>query len=66
MDTRKIAAELRLGHWAGIMRERKESGLSIRRWCRENGISEKTYYYYYNKVAGRARQPAVALFQFIA
>lgn len=50
MDTRKIAVELRLGHWAGAMQERKESGLSIRRWCGENGISEKTYYYWQRKL----------------
>jgi len=50
MDTRKIAGELRLGHWAGNMRERKDSGLSVRRWCREQGISEKTYYYWQRKL----------------
>ena len=50
MDTRKIATEFRLGHWSGIMRDRKESGMSIRRWCRENGVSEKTYYYWQRKL----------------
>ena len=50
MDTRKIAVELRLGHWAGAMPERKDSGLSIRRWCGENGISENTYDYWQRKL----------------
>jgi hypothetical protein len=30
MNTREVAAEYRLSHWAQIMRERKESGLSIK------------------------------------
>ncbi|MCK9478690.1 MAG: hypothetical protein M0R40_04210 [Firmicutes bacterium] len=30
VDTREIAAEYRLSHWAQIMQERIESGLSIR------------------------------------
>jgi len=42
--------EFRLNHWAGVLRERKESGLSIRRWCRENGVQEKTYYYWQRKL----------------
>ena len=50
MDTRQIATELRLQHWAGIMRERKEKGLSVRQWCRENGVGEKTYYYWQRKL----------------
>lgn len=50
MDTRRIAKDLRLRHWAGIMRERKESGLSIRRWCRENVIGETTFYYWQRKL----------------
>jgi len=50
MDTRMVAHEMRLGHWANILRERRESGLSIRRWCRENGCNEKTYYYWQRKL----------------
>ena len=50
MDTRKIASELRLSQWAGILRERKESGLSVQRWCLENDVQEKTYYYWQRKL----------------
>jgi hypothetical protein len=32
------------------MRERKDSGRSIRSWCRERGLSEKTYYYWQRKL----------------
>lgn len=50
MDTRQIAHELRLEHWEKVLRERKASGLSIRRWCRDNGVNEKTYYYWQRKL----------------
>lgn len=50
MDTRHVAHELRLQHWVNLMREAKSSGLSNRRWCRENGIQEKTYYYWQRKL----------------
>ena len=50
VDTRKIAKELRLSHWAGIIRERKHSGLSVIEWCKNNDISQKTYYYWQRKV----------------
>ena len=38
MNTREIAAEYRLSHWAGKMRERQESGLSIRSFCEQEGF----------------------------
>jgi len=31
--------------WAEQICECQESGLSVRKWCEENGISTKTYYY---------------------
>lgn len=31
-------------YWRGQLERQLASGLSIRRWCRENGVSEPTYY----------------------
>ena len=31
--------------WSGMLRERQESGLSVKEWCLEHGISEHSYYY---------------------
>ena len=31
--------------WSGMLRQRKESGLSVKDWCLEQGISEHSYYY---------------------
>lgn len=50
MNTRRIAEEYRLSHWAGIKRERKESGLSIRAYCKQAGIHENVYYYWQRKL----------------
>jgi len=50
MDTKEMTLQVRLTHWAGIMRERKESGRRIRSWCKEKGIAEKTYYYWQRKL----------------
>jgi len=50
MDTRRIAAEYRLTHWAGIMSERQESGLSVRAFCENSGIHENTYFYWQKRL----------------
>jgi len=50
MDTRDIAAEYRLAHWAQIMRNRIDSGLSIRAFCENAGIRENTYFYWQKKL----------------
>jgi len=50
MNTRYIAEEHRLAHWASIMRERAESGLSIRAYCESAGFHENCYYYWQRKL----------------
>ncbi len=50
MSTKEMARQVRLTHWAQVMRERKESGKSIRAWCRENEINEKTFYYWQRRL----------------
>ena len=50
MDTRGIAAEYRLAHWAGVMRERAESGLSIKAFCEKAGFHENRYFYWQKRL----------------
>lgn len=50
MNTREIAAEYRLSHWAQIMRERQESGMSIKSFCKSAGFHENVYYYWQRKL----------------
>ena len=49
-NTREIAAEYRLSHWAEILRQRTESGLSIKAYCEEMGMHENRYHYWQRKL----------------
>ena len=40
--------------WGGMIRQQKASGLSVKSWCAENGVSENTYYYRLRKIRQRA------------
>lgn len=50
MNTRNITAECRLAHWAQVMHDRADKGLSIRAYCAETGIHENTYFYWQQKL----------------
>ena len=50
MNTREIAQEYRQSHWAQIMRDRRESELSIKAYCERTGITENAYYYWLRKL----------------
>ncbi len=42
----KITHQVRVEHWAKIMNECINSGMSKTAWCRANGISEKQFFYW--------------------
>jgi transposase-like protein len=50
INTREIAEEYRLSHWAQITHERAESGLSIKAFCRERGLHQNRYFYWQRKL----------------
>ena len=50
MDTREITAGLRMSHWAQIIRERQESGLTVKAYCEKAGFHENSYFYWQNKL----------------
>ena len=50
IDTREIAKEYRMGHWAQIMKDRIESGLSIKSYCETQGIHQNVYHYWQRKL----------------
>jgi len=50
MNTREIAAEYRLSHWAQVMQERTASGQSIRAYCEAKGITRQAYFYWQRKL----------------
>ena len=45
-----LNAAQRVELWAARIAECRSSGKSVRAWCRENGISEKTYYYWQRRL----------------
>ena len=45
-----VKKELRLQEWAAQIEAQQQSGLTVRIWCEQNGISAKTYYYRLRKV----------------
>ena len=50
MNTRELAAEYRLQRWAELIRECKESGLSIKAYCKSINVHENTYFYWRRKL----------------
>ena len=49
-DVLAVRDEYRAQNWAMVIRECSNSGLSNREFCRQRGISEKTYYYWLRKL----------------
>ena len=49
-NTRELAKEYRLSHWAQIMQERSASGLSIKAYCETQGIHQNVYHYWQRKL----------------
>ena len=50
-----VGEEYRLQEWAQVHRQCKESGLSNREFCRQKGISEKSFYYWLKKLRESAK-----------
>ena len=52
----EVKQEYQLQEWSELLREQKESGLSVKAWCQEQGLAEHIYYYRLRKL----RQAACA------
>jgi len=50
INTREIAEEYRLSHWAQVMQDRVQSGLSITAYCKQIGLCGNTYYYWQRRL----------------
>lgn len=49
-NLRKATSEIRKNTWYEAIIARNASGLTIRDWCRENGVNETSYYYWLKKI----------------
>ena len=50
MKISEVKQEYQLQEWSGMLRQRKESCLSVKEWCREQGLAEHIYYYRLRKL----------------
>ena len=52
----QVRNEYRKQQWTQIIRECQSSGLSNKEYCRQHGISEKSYYYWLRKLRSAAAE----------
>lgn len=45
MDTQLITTQMRHRSWMEDYAKQQESGLTVKAWCQEKGITQKTFYY---------------------
>lgn len=57
-DVLAVRDEYRAKNWAMVIQECSSSGLSNREFCRQRGISEKTYYYWLRKLRSQMAEAA--------
>ena len=57
-DVLAVRNEYRAQSWAMVIQECNSSGLSNREFCRQRGISEKTYYYWLRKLRNQMAKAA--------
>lgn len=50
MSVSKQIHDAKLIKWTTLFKEQSDSGLNVKDWCSENGISKDTYYYWKRKV----------------
>ena len=41
-----VKQEVQLRDWAAQIAAQQASGMTVQKWCAENGINPKTYYYH--------------------
>ena len=50
VKVQKVKRQIMLREWSEQIKAREQSGLSVSRWCAENGVNQKTYYYRLRRV----------------
>ena len=53
-----VNQQRKLSEWAERVSECRNSGLSVKTWCRENGVSEQTYYKWQRRLYELAQNQA--------
>ena len=50
MDIQSINDDIKTKQWVERIKECRESGLPVRKWCKQNNICEQTYYCWLKKL----------------
>lgn len=56
MDTQLATSQIRMQNWIAVIRDQRSSGLTIKDYCQERGLSENAYYYWLRKSRRAALQ----------
>ena len=56
-----VKEEVRLRDWAAKIEAQQASGMTVQKWCAENGINPKTYYYHLRKLREKCVASAPAI-----
>jgi len=56
-----VKQEVQLRDWAAQIEAQKASGMTVQKWCTENGINPKTYYYHLRKLREKCITSAPAI-----
>ena len=56
-----VKEEARLHDWAVQIEAQQASGMTVQKWCEENGINPKTYYYHLRKLREKCVASAPAI-----
>lgn len=54
-ELQQLNGQNKLAVWAERISECRSSGLSVRTWCKENGVCEQTYYKWQKKIFTMAK-----------
>lgn len=50
MNVSKVTHQVKLDRWTAILKEQNSSGLSIKDWCSQNGITRDQFFYWKRKL----------------
>lgn len=58
---KRVKEDIRLKEWSEQVAAQQASGLSVQKWCNENEVNPKTYYYRLRKVRENCIESAPAI-----
>ena len=56
-----VKQEVRMQEWSAQIVAQQASGMTMQKWCAENGINPKTYYYHLRKLREKCVASAPAI-----